>query len=85
MLKDVLSKINKEGYLSKSILANQLHTSEQMIEESINQLLRMGYLSEDEPTTLCSTACGKCPFAQSCSKEFVKMFRLTTKGKTLLG
>ncbi|MGI6466790.1 MAG: FeoC-like transcriptional regulator [Sphaerochaetaceae bacterium] len=84
MLKDVLVSINNNGYLSKSILAKEMNVSEALIDESIKQLIRMRYITEDQGTSVCSSSCGGCPFATFCSKEFVKMYKVTDKGNSLL-
>ncbi len=80
MLKDILKKVNDEGYFSKSALAKSLNSSEQTVEEALNQLVRMGYLIKEETSQTCATACSTCPMAKSCGKEIVQMYRLTDKG-----
>ncbi|HRT82319.1 MAG TPA: FeoC-like transcriptional regulator [Oscillospiraceae bacterium] len=80
MLKDILKKINEEGYFSKSVLAKSLNSSEQTVEDALNQLVRMGYLIKEETGQSCATACSSCPMAKTCGKEIVQMYRLTDKG-----
>ena len=52
MLKDIMKSIKKNGYISKSMLAGELNTSEDMIDEGIDQLLRMGYIINEEKIIL---------------------------------
>jgi hypothetical protein len=84
MLKELLSKIHESGYFSRSLLALELQTSEQMVESGVSQLIRMGYMAE-EPTPTCASGCGGCAFANNCNKEIVKMYSVTERGKALLG
>ena len=84
MLKDILKIIGREGYISKSMLAGELHTSEKMVDEGIKQLLRMGYISEEETGKDCTEFCAKCQFAQNCGKEIVKTFKISEKGSNFL-
>lgn len=81
MLKDILNKINKDGYFSNRILAKELNVTEDVISDAISQLIRMGYIVKEESSYDCSTACGGCPFAQSCNKEIIKTYQISEKGK----
>lgn len=80
MLKDILRIINRDGYISRSQLAGELNVSKEIVDEGIKQLLRMGYLLEEETGEGCSTSCSKCPFAKNCHKEIVKTFKILDKG-----
>ena len=80
MLKDIMKSIKKDGYISKSMLARELSTTEDMIGEGIDQLLRMGYIIKEETGESCSTTCVSCPFAKTCNMGIVKMYRVTNKG-----
>lgn len=84
MLKDILRFINRDGYISRAMLARELNVSEEMIDEGISQLVRMGYILEEETGEGCSTFCIKCPFAKSCNKGVVKTFQMSDKGKRCL-
>lgn len=84
MLQEMLEIINREGYISRTMLSKELDTPIEVIDEGIEQLLRMGYISEENTSEGCATFCGNCPFANNCSKEIVKTFKITDKSKTLL-
>lgn len=84
MLKELLARIEGDGYFSKSLLARELNMSEEMINEGLAQLLRMGYMKEEESGADCSTSCSGCAFANFCHKEVVKMYQLTDRGRALL-
>jgi ribosome maturation protein Sdo1 len=84
MLKDILKAINRDGYISKSMLSAELKTSEGMIEEGINQLMRMGYLIKEETGEDCSTFCVSCPFAKTCNKEVIRTYKISDKGLKII-
>ncbi len=84
MLKDLLALINGEGYVSKPLLARMLNTSEAMVDEALAQLLRMGYMKEEETPVSCADGCSGCAFAAFCHKELVKMYQVTDRGRALL-
>lgn len=85
MLQDILKIINRDNYISKTMIAKELKLPLEVIEDGIDQLLRMGYIKEEKTGQDCSVACGNCPFAKSCSKEIVKTFGLGDKADSLLG
>jgi Mn-dependent DtxR family transcriptional regulator len=84
MLRNILEIIGRDGYLSRTQLATELKVDKGVIDEGINQLIRMGYLIEEETGEHCQTSCSNCPFAKNCGKEIVKMFRISDKGKGYL-
>lgn len=84
MLKDILKIIDREGLISKTQIAKELELQFDIIEEGVNQLLRMGYLIEDKTGESCSTFCSSCPFAKTCHKEILKTFKISDKGKKYL-
>ncbi len=84
MLKDLLIHINDTGYFSKPLLARTLGLSEAMVDEGLTQLLRMGYMQEEETPVFCADDCSGCAFASFCHKELVKMYQLTDRGRALL-
>ncbi|HPZ16702.1 MAG TPA: FeoC-like transcriptional regulator [Sphaerochaeta sp.] len=84
MLKELLARIDRDGYFSKSLLARELNKSEEVIDDALSQLLRMGYLKEDESPSCSSSSCSGCAFANFCHKEVVKMYQVTDRGKALL-
>ena len=81
MLEAILNIIKRDGYISRSKIAEELGIDEDIISDGIDQLIRMGYLTEDTTGEDCQSFCTNCPFAKNCSKEIVKTFKLTQKGK----
>lgn len=86
MLKDLLSAVATGNYLFKPSLAEQLDQPVSMIEAGLDQLVRLGYLSEDSSATSenCDLACGKCPYASMCQSLPIKTFSVTEKGQAFL-
>lgn len=84
MLEDILKIINRDGYISRSMIAKELSISPEMVNEGIEQLLRMGYIIEEKAGEDCATLCTNCPFAKNCNKEIVKSFEISSKGSSLL-
>ncbi len=84
MLKDLLQRINEDGYVSLSVLARALKASTQTVEAGLAQLIRMGYLVKETTGQDCAVACGGCPYAASCQKELLTGYTLTEKGQALL-
>lgn len=80
MLKEILKIINKQGYISRNTIAKELNISEEIVDDGIRQLTRMGYILEDKTGEDCTTFCGSCPYAKSCSKDIVKTFQISDKG-----
>ena len=54
-----------------------------MVNELVHQLVRMGYLIEDMGSPTCETKCSGC-FVSSCNTIPIKMYSVSTKGKSLL-
>lgn len=84
MLKDILRIIDRDGRISRTLLARELTVAAEMIDSGIDQLIRMGYLVEVATGESCSTICGNCPFATNCSKEIVKTYSISAKGESYL-
>lgn len=84
MLKDVLKEISKLSGFSKSTISKNLNIPIEMVDDLINQLIRMGYLDEVLGSPSCETSCGSCPYARSCNTTPVKMYKITHKGNQLL-
>lgn len=84
MLEDILRIIARDGYISRSMIATELDISETMVDAGIDQLLRMGYIIEEDAGEDCVTPCTNCAFAKNCSKEIVKTFKISDKGNNLL-
>lgn len=83
MLKAVLRSMDESGSILKSKMSRELEISEEMLEDIINQLVRMNYLEEDLGSPTCDTKCTTCPLA-SCDSNPVKMYKITSKGQHLL-
>ena len=83
MLKDVLKEINNASVFSLAKIGNTLNLSEDMVDELVGQLVRMGYLIEDMGSPTCETKCSGC-FVSSCNTIPLKMYSVSTKGKALL-
>lgn len=79
MLKNILEIIQREGYISKSMLAAELKMSEDVIEDGLTQLERMGYLEKEETGQGCLSACANCPFAKNCNKEIIQTYKMHPK------
>ncbi len=80
MLKDILKIINRDGYISRNKISKELGVHEDLIDEGINQLVKMGYLLQEKTGENCSTVCSLCPYARNCGKEIVKTFKILEKG-----
>lgn len=83
MLKGVLKEINNSSVFSIPKIAHALNISEDMVSELVHQLVRMGYLLEDMGSPTCETKCSGC-FVSSCNTIPIKMYSVSTKGKSLL-
>jgi len=84
VLEDVLREIDQHHGFSKSQISKSLDISEGMLNDLINQLIRMDYLNEIESSIDCDTPCTSCPYAKSCNIVPVKMYQVSHKGKNLL-
>lgn len=84
MLKEILRIVGRDGYISKSLLARELSTSQEMVDKGLEQLVRMGYLVEQQTGEDCSVFCANCPFAKNCNKEVAKTFEIASKGDEIL-
>ena len=86
MLKDILKTIVRDGYISKSMLAAELKTSESVIEGGFNQLQRMGYIEKDEMVKDCGfDICPGCCKVNDCKLEVAKIYKFTDKGIAVIG
>lgn len=83
MLKEVLRLMDESGALLKSKIARHLNITEKLLEDLIEQLIRMKYLQEDLGSPTCQTKCSGCSLS-SCNTTPVKMYKITQKGKDLL-
>ncbi len=57
----MLKEIKDADYISKSNIALKLNKSESLIEDAFSQLIRMGYIRQnDNSITNCDIGCGNC-------------------------
>ena len=84
MLKDVLKEISIARIFSKQVIAQNLNKTEALVEEAIEQLSRMGYITEDMGSPTCETKCSGCSIS-SCNVTPLKTLSITDKGSKLLG
>lgn len=83
MLKNILKEINEAKVFSKVLIGKNLNISVGMVEDLVNQLIRMGYVNEDLGSPTCESKCSGCSIS-SCKTIPIKMLSITEKGKTLL-
>lgn len=83
MLKDILKIINEDGFISRPTIARKLNLTEGMVDDGINRLIQMGYLSQEETGFDCSTTCRSCPMANTCGKEIITTFKISDKAKKI--
>ena len=83
MLKEILRYLDETGALLKSKMTKDLNITEELLEDLIEQLIRMNYLKEDMGSPTCETKCSGCSLS-SCNTTPVKMYKITKKGKDLL-
>ncbi len=79
MLKEVLKEIKEADVYSKPQIAKNLQVSENVLEDMIKTLVRMGYLEEDLGSPTCDTKCSGCSVS-SCNTIPIKMLSITEKG-----
>lgn len=84
MLKDVLNEINQLNSFSKSLISKNLNLPIEIIDDLVQQLIRMGYLDRIESPSYCERPCSSCPYARSCNIDLVKMYQVSQKGHDLL-
>lgn len=82
MILDILKELNGMRVFSKKSLAIKLNTSEDMIEQVIEQLKRMKYVTSEEDNPICSGGCSGCTIA--CAVNPIKTLTITEKGRKLL-
>ena len=83
MLKNILKEISEARIFSKSLIAKNLDISEGMIDDLVNQLIRMGYVIEDLGSPTCESKCSGCSIS-SCKTIPIRTLSITDKGKRLL-
>ena len=83
MLKKVLKELQDSKYYSKSSIGKILSISEDMVEEIIAQLTRMGYVIEEMGSPTCESKCKGCNVS-NCNINPIRMLTVSEKGKKLL-
>ena len=83
MLKEVLKEISTSRILDISDIAKKLNITEGLVQELIDQLERMGYVSEDMGSHTCESKCSSCKVS-SCNTIPLKTLSITNKGEELL-
>ncbi len=84
MLKELLVEIKNSNYISKANIAIKLNKPVELIEDGFSQLIRMGYISEENDLNTCNSNCGNCPYGKHCNKMPVKTINITDKGEEYL-
>ncbi len=84
MLRNVLSQIASTNLYSPTAISKALSISEEMVDAAVNQLIRMGYLREDDTSEDCDIPCSGCAYALTCKTITVKTFSISEKGQALL-
>ncbi len=80
MLKEVLKEIKDAKVYSKQQISKNLGVSENVLDDMIKTLVRMGYLNEDLGSPTCETKCAGCSVS-SCNTIPIKMLGITEKGE----
>ncbi len=83
MLRDVLKEVKEVKVYSKPLIAHNLKITEDALDDMLSQLIRMGYLSEDDGSPTCGATCAGCSVT-SCNIIPIKMLSVTAKGEKLL-
>lgn len=87
ILKRTLQEINDMDAYSKNQLARRVNTSEDVVEDLLHQLTRMGYIKKEN---INQSQCDSCPsFKNGCmgavSRDPITALTITDKGKRLIG
>ncbi|MFB0536324.1 MAG: FeoC-like transcriptional regulator [Anaerolineae bacterium] len=83
MLERLLSLVGQGGMHSYVDLARQLDVSEELLEQMLEDLARMGYLRP--VANGCETQCAGCSVAEACAIGGpTRVWTLTGKGNSLL-
>ncbi|HEY8363325.1 MAG TPA: FeoC-like transcriptional regulator [Tissierellaceae bacterium] len=84
MLKQILKEISKTRIYSPSSIAKNLNIDDELVKDAINQLLRMGYITEEEIKPNCDSKCSGCAYHFSCNTISIKTLTITEKGRQIL-
>lgn len=83
MLKKLLNEIYTADVFSKTNISKKLNLSDEMIDNGIDELVRMGYIIEEMGSPICESKCKSCAYSR-CATIPVRMFTVSDKGKKLL-
>lgn len=83
MLKRLLNEINRSTMFSRTDIGKKLNISDEMIDNGIDELVRMGYIIEEMGSPICENKCKSCAYSR-CTTIPIKMFTVSDKGKKLL-
>ncbi len=81
MLQDILNIIKRDRLISRINIARELDIPEDLVNDGLDQLLRMGYIVEDKSDFDCESLCSGCAYASSCQKELIKTFKLADRAE----
>ena len=80
MLRELLQLIAEGGTRTRTELARELGVSEGLVEQMLEDLARMGYLTPMEGR--CISQCTDCPLARTCAVGTpARIWALTEKGQ----
>ena len=79
MIKDILKEISVAHVLDTAKIAKKLNITVALVEQAIEQLSRMGYITEDMGSHSCETKCSSCPLA-NCDSIPLRTLAITEKG-----
>jgi hypothetical protein len=84
MLIKILKSLAKGGRYSNKLMATELGADESLVEQMINNLIRMEYI-EKEKINSCGDSCGACSSKGSCGSNThsieINIWKVTEKGK----
>ena len=83
MLKEILKELYTSRTYSKFSIGKSLNISENMVEDMVFQLIRMGYVEEDMGSPTCESKCRGCTVS-NCNVTPIRMLSVTEKGKKVL-
>jgi len=84
MLRKLLRLVSQGGTHTRAELARELEVSEGLVEQMLEDLKRMGYLTPVEGS--CISQCAACPLARYCAVGTpTRLWSLTEKGQRMSG
>lgn len=83
MLKNILKEINDTGLYSSRMISEKMNLPQGMVEDMVEQLKRMEYITEDLGSPSCGMKCSGCAYNR-CYTTPIKTLNITGKGKELI-